>query len=230
MIDTLAQEAISHALSARWPKAIEVNSEILKKDPNNLDALNRLAKAYSEVGKVTLARKTASEVLKIDPSNPIATKALEKWKIIKSGKTSSGGGETEVENFIEEPGKTKMIYLMHLGDQKILAKIDCGDRVNLDIHSHRVEVTSKDGKYIGRLPDDLSARLKKLIAMGNKYKAHVKSADKKEVKVFIREVSKSAKIKDVQSFSTEKIDYISFTPPELVHDKQEITSDVSEEE
>ena len=46
----------------------------------------------------------------------------------------------------------------------------------------------------------------------------------------IKEVRRDKKISNTQSFSAEKIDYITFTPPELVHDKIEIQDESDMEE
>lgn len=229
MNNDLAQESILCALSGNWQKAVELNLQILKAEPQNTESLNRLARAYSEIGKTTLAKKTSQEVLKIDPFNSIAAKSLEKWKVLKKGK-SFASHSINSETFLEEPGRTKVVTLLHLGDPKTLVKLDSADEVKLDHHSHRVSVMSQDGKYVGRLPDDLSARMKKLITQGNVYQTFIMSVDKAEVKVFIREVERSAKLADIQSFQTEKIDYVSFTPPELVHSKDEIELSIPTEE
>lgn len=228
MNDTLAQDAISAALAGNWRKALEINTTILKEDQKDIDALNRLSKAYAELGKLNKARQTAKRVLKIDPFNTIATKSLEKWKGLKKGETYSSS-PSPAQVFLEEPGKTKILSLLHLGSSKILAKLDSGDEVKLNTHSHRVSVITKDGRYVGRLPDDLSARLRKLIKYGNEYSVYIKSIDKNDVKVFIREIKRSKKLKDLPSFSTEKINYISFTPPELVH-RMETSLEEDEEE
>lgn len=229
MNDDLAQESVLCALSGNWPKAVELNQKILRSEPQNTDALNRLARAYSEIGKTQLAKKTSQEVLKTDPFNSIALKSMEKWKVLKKGK-SFASHTVNSETFLEDPGRTKVVSLLHLGDPKILVKLDSADEVKLDHHSHRVSVVSQDGKYVGRLPDDLSARIKKLITQGYVYQTYIMSVDKAGVKVFIREVERAAKLSDVPSFQAEKIDYVSFTPPELVHGKEEIELSIPVEE
>lgn len=205
---TLAQKAINFALSGEWEKAIEANLEITKESPEDTEALNRLARAYSELGKVTNAKKIAQKVIKIDPSNIIAQKCLEKLKTAKDGDRRVFNKITS-EAFLEEPGKTKLITLMNPGDDKILGSIDSGEEVKLLTSSHRVSIMSMDGKYIGRLPDDLAARVISHIKSGNKYQVFIKSAEPKDVTVFMKS--------DSPSFPTEKIDYVSFTPPELIH-------------
>lgn len=224
----LAQEAISEALKGNWKKAIELNLQILKNEPENIDALNRLARAYAETGNLAKARATAQKVIKIDPYNAIAQKALQKWKGLKKGDTYASS-PSSAQIFLEEPGKTKIISLLYLGSQSVLSKLDAGDEVRLNTHSHRVSVMTLDGKYIGRLPDNLSARIRRFIQLGNSYKAFIKSADKESVKVFVRETKRTAALSDIPSFPTEKIDYISFTSPELVHKKEELQNLVEEE-
>ena len=82
-MNDLAQQAIYNALSCEWVKAVNVNEEILKENPSDIDALNRLARAQAELGKFKKARISAQKVIKIDPFNTIATKALLKWKNLK---------------------------------------------------------------------------------------------------------------------------------------------------
>ncbi|MBU0569613.1 tetratricopeptide repeat protein [Patescibacteria group bacterium] len=228
MNNDLAQNAISAALSGNWGKALEINKDIIQINPDDVDALCRLSRAYAELGKLTQARQTAKQVLKHDPFNRIATKALDKWKELKREKPyTSSLASAQV--FLEEPGKTKILPLLHPGGAKILSKLDPGDEVTLNTRSHRVSVLTNDGKYIGRLPDDLSAHLRKLIRYGNEYQVFIKSIDKNNAKVLIRETKRAKKLVNTPSFSTEKIKYISFTPPELVH-KDKVSRGDEEEE
>lgn len=229
MKDDLAQKAVSAALTGNWEEALLVNKKILQEDSKDVDALNRQARAYAELGKLSKAKACAKKVLKIDPFNTIALKSLEKWKELKRGE-SLKSTPTTPQTFLEEPGKTKILSLIHLGDYQVIANLDSGDEITLNTRSHRISVLSTDGKYVGRLPDDLSARLKKLIKLGNEYLAFIKFANAKEVRVFIREIKRAKKLADIPSFSTEKIDYISFTPPELVHKKEIYENEAEEEE
>lgn len=217
---SLAQKAISFALLGDWEAAVSTNLELLKINNNDIDALNRLARAYAETGKIDLAKSTSLKALKLDPVNSIALKCLEKWKMVKGNlkKETSEHNEPLVhENFIEESGKTKLVSLLHPGDNSVLVNCDSGDEVKLDTHPHSISVTTLSGKYIGRLPDDIAARLRNLIKNGNKYQAIIKSIKLKDVTLFIKEIEKGPKTTNETSFPTEKIEYVSFTPPELVH-------------
>jgi len=232
----LAQEAINEALKGNWGKALELNLHNLEKSPDDVATYNRIARAYAELGNLQKARVMCQKALALDPFNSIAIKSLEKWKGLKKTK---GNGKSTVpfpnkpsnpQAFLEEPGKTKIVSLLYLGSPQVLAKLDAADEVHLDTHSHRVSITTLDNKYIGRLPDDLSAKLRHLVKEGNEYRVFIKSLATNEVKVFIREIKRAKKLTDIPSFQGEKIDYISFTPPELVHKKEEISEEVMSDE
>ena len=228
-MDDLTQDAISAALKGNWSEAVVINDKILNGDAENTDALIRLARAHAELGNLSVARKICQKVLKVDPFNNIAARSLEKWKGLKKGEIYKSLPSSP-QIFLEEPGKTKIPSLLFLGSPNVLAKLDSADEVKFDTHTHRVNITTKDNKYIGRLPDDLSARLKKMMRMGNEYQVFIKSVQKTEVKVFIRETKRDKRLTDVPSFSSEKIDYVSFTSPELVHKKVESPAENESEE
>ncbi len=219
MNEELAQKAIQAALTSQWDEAVKINKAILKEDPENIDALNRLARACAELGKINLAKRASSKVLRLDPHNKIAIRLKDVWESFSTNKTKSAGPQFSANAFIEEPGKTKIVSLLHIGGAKVLYDLNAGDTVKLITHAHRVCVVTTAGKYIGRLPDDLAARLRKLIKYGNTYKVLIKSVKQTDVKIFIKETKRSEKIVNLPSFSSDKIDYVSFTPPELVHPK-----------
>jgi tetratricopeptide (TPR) repeat protein len=216
-----AQAAISAALTGEWKRAIEANLNILSDTPDDIEALNRLARAYSETGNLAKAKLTAKNVLKLDPFNPIATKCLSKWilskKSVFNGSTNHNHG---AKTFLEESGRTKITSLLNLGSTKTITSLDTGDMLSLNAHKHKVTVCTMDGVYVGKLPDDVSARLRVLIKQGYKYHVLVKSIAPSHVKLFIKEIDRPKKHKDTPSFNPEKIEYNSFTPPELVHNRK----------
>jgi len=211
-----AKIAIKHSLSGNWEQAIKYNSQILDTDPDNVDALNRLARAYLETGHKNKAIKTTKKVLKLDPLNKIATRALLKYTSIKSNSAQNYSGIKAV-SFIEEHGKTKMLTLINTAGGLVIDTLEPGVEVKLNTHSNKVSVLTLEGKYVGRLPDDIGTKLKRLTTKGNEYDVHVKSVHNGTVKIFIREIHRAKELENVPSFTGEKIDYVSFTPPELVH-------------
>lgn len=226
-MDTLAQRAIDEAIKGNWPQAQKLNEEILKTEDKNREALNRLARAYAELGKIPKAITTYKKVLKIDPYNSIAQKALIRLNAIKDRPVKKKNGNRNPGTFItpnlfiEEPGKTKAVTLLHLGGVNIIASLDAGQSVSLTPNAHRVSVLTQDDEYIGRLPDDLANRIIKFSRMGNEYDAFIRSVSPECVKVFIREASRCPELKDTPSFpSMEKPAYVSFTSPDSIHEER----------
>ncbi len=199
MDNDLAQQAISAALRGNWSKALKINLELLDFAPEDTSLLNRIARAYAEIGKLSKARAYAKKVIVLDPLNSIAIKHIEKWT--GSDKIITTFHQTVAPHtFLEEPGRTKMIELLNIGGIKVIATLDCGDEVKLTANAHKISVSTVDGKFIGKLPDDISNRLIKLIRYGNTYLVVVKSVNSKSIVIFIRELKRSPKVQNVASF------------------------------
>ena len=54
-----ATAAIEEALKQNWKKAIELNRHIIKENPNDIEALNRLAFALTEMGLIKEAKQVS---------------------------------------------------------------------------------------------------------------------------------------------------------------------------
>jgi hypothetical protein len=65
--------------------------------------------------------------------------------------------------------------------------------------------------------------------LGNEYQSLIKSIDPNEVTIFVREVARGAKAKDVVSFPAEKIEYTSFTSPSLIRKPDETETPIEDE-
>lgn len=203
----LELKAVAQAIKLNWAKAAEINTEILIEFPEDVPTINRLAKAYMEMGEINKCIKTLKLVLRIDKYNPIALKNLQKAGQIhvKGGKKTNNLPTRTIKStclFIEEPGKTKIFRLLNLAPKSILITINPLDEVTLAPKRHTIQILNMEGKYVGALPDDVAKRLTTLIKGGNKYEAFVKSAEKKEIDVFIRETFKGSKYKNQPSFLT----------------------------
>ena len=211
-ISLLCQFAIESALSSNWTDAVKINEKILKSDPANVEALNRLARAYCLQGLNAKAGKTYQKVLGIDPYNTIAKRNLEKISKLapgsKNGKPdvhSNDSTATITQNlsavFVFEPGKTKVINLLNLASPSVLATLNCGEKVSFVPKKHSITITKDDGTYLGALPDDLSFKLIAFISGGNKYETYVKYATTKSLAIFIRETERSSKFTNQPSFA-----------------------------
>ena len=188
-LSSLIHQAIKAALANSWEEAIEYNLKILSHDPHNIDALNRLTQAYKELGKVNLAKATTNKVLKLDHSNPIAKKNLP--RLTAPAAPISPPSTINPQLFLEEPGKTKSVNLTKVTESSLLHRLTPGQLVNLTPKSRTITVATSTGTYLGSLPDDLSARLIKLIRLGNRYTALVRSIGPRYLAVMIRETSRS---------------------------------------
>lgn len=192
MNETLAQKAIIAALQCDWETALRMNLELIKLAPQDIDAINRISKAYYELGDPKRAIKYCKKALEIDSLNTIAAKSLDKYMaacdhILDFDDEQVMPRRVTQEFFIEEPGKTKTVSLINLGETKVILGLSCGDNVNLSPGRHRVMVSTALGRHVGKIPDDLASRLLYLMNVGYKYDVYVKSASVQQVKVFIRE-------------------------------------------
>ncbi|OGE30723.1 hypothetical protein A3C59_03335 [Candidatus Daviesbacteria bacterium RIFCSPHIGHO2_02_FULL_36_13] len=200
----LSQLAIDAALDSRWGEALKYNKQIIKLDPQNVDALNRQARVYMEMGKFNLSKKYYGEVIRIDPYNPIAQKNL---KIIKSFKPNGQNGlahnvfsKLSPTLFLQEPGKTKIVNLLKVCEPQKLSKAFCGMKVNMIIKNRRITIVDEGGSYLGVLPDDVNYSLLRLIKGGNKFDLFVKSIRVNSLAVLIKETYRSKRFKNQPSF------------------------------
>ncbi len=186
----LAQKAITAALECDWEKALSYNLQIIQKNPEDIQAINRLAKAEYELGNKKKAISYTKKVLKIDALNTIAQKNLERFqKELFRGKNSQKN-HIHSQIFLEEPGKTKIVSLIHLADSNNLMQLNCAQKVSIICGNHRVNVTTSSGQYIGKLPDDLASRIIRLKKSGYEYEAFIKAVDEDEVRIFLREIKR----------------------------------------
>lgn len=200
----LEKQAIKAAMKRAWDQAIELNQKILETEPKNIAALNRLARAFWEKGNFALAEKTYHQTLAIDRYNPIAKKNLR--RLADQEKTSLKSkvkkGEAEGAIFLEEPGKTKVVKLVRLASPSVLSELDSADEVLLSPKKYTISITSTDGTYLGTIPDDLSHRLLRFIKGGNQYQAFVKTVDRQNLEIFIRETKRAPKFRNLPSFTS----------------------------
>lgn len=208
----LASKAIKAALEGKWQEATLLNEEILKYEKDNIEALSRLAKAYLELENNQKAIRLYRQVLKLDRFNPIAKRTLERLKGIskKIGQNRLVKSQVKTDFFIEEPSKTKTVTLVRTGDTHILSQLNVADIVIFKPNKHSISIYDQKNHYLGRLPDDLSSRLIKLISRGNKYTAVVKFVDKKNLQIFIREIKQSKRNANISSFPSKTAGYQTF--------------------
>lgn len=201
----LSRLAIDAALNCRWEEALKLNKKIIKEDNQNTDALSRLARVYMEMGRLPLARKYYSSVIKIDPYNPIALKNL---KIIKTIKSNGPVREPHTVSltklsaslFLQEPGKTKIVTLLKVAEPQKLSQVYCGMPVEMVSKNRKITIIDNYGNYLGAMPDDISHHLLRLLHGGNKYELFIKSIRVNGLAVLIKETFRSKRFKNQPSF------------------------------
>jgi len=185
-----SKQAIALAMQGRWREAIAVNESIIGSFPNDVDAYNRLGKAYMELGEYSQAREAYSQAMKLDPHNTIAKKNLGRLSHLGEGVVDSWGDSHKVEpqHFIEEIGKAGVVNLYRLASPQILARMVAGDKVYLKIDGADLVVENSRGEYLGLVEPRHGQRLIKLMEGGNKYSAAILSSAEDKATVVIREV------------------------------------------
>ena len=208
-IAALNKEAINAALECRWEEALELNKQITEFEPENIAALNRLAKSLFELGKYSQSKKTYQSVLTIDPYNPIAQRNLKLLATFKADASIPLTGENHEKqkmsatSFLQEPGVTKIVNLVKLAEPNKLSTLSAGMIVNLIPKTRCISISTLDNTYLGVLPDDISHQMIKLIKGGNKYTALIKSVKPNGLTILVRETFRARRFKNQPSFSTD---------------------------
>jgi len=69
-----SKEAITLALQGQWKEAVAINLSLIEKFPSDVEALNRLGRAYMELGEYKDAEAAYRKTLAVDQYNGIAQK------------------------------------------------------------------------------------------------------------------------------------------------------------
>ena len=113
---SLEQQAIKAALNKEWYKAIGLNEQILKEKTDAVSALNRMGRAYAEIGDIKRAKEYFKETLKHDPINQTAEKNLRDLsKYTKKARTIRMEEPTKKSDFIIEPATTAKLQINFSG-------------------------------------------------------------------------------------------------------------------
>lgn len=193
----LKQEAINAAKNSDWAKAILINQEIIERYGEEPETMNRLGLAYLKNNQVAEAKKTFKRTLEIDKSNIIANKHLDK---IKNNESSVDIIFNQDNDFIEEPGKSKIVTLHRLAGKDQLKKLKVGQVCFLQLKNRYISIVDENDRHIGALPEDISFRLSKLISNGNEYRCVVYKVNEKQCLIQVKETFRSKKNEQIVSF------------------------------
>ncbi len=184
-----SKQAVALAMEGRWQEVVEANKSLLEKFPDDIDAYNRLGRAYMELADYAAAKGAYEKALGLDPYNVIAQKNLSRLALLRkaAGAGEAPAAKVEPQQFIKEVGKAGVVSLGSLAPAEQLARLVTGAAVSLKIDGARLVAEAANGEYLGQVEPRHAMRLIKLMEGGNKYSAAIVSATDTAVTVMIRE-------------------------------------------
>jgi len=222
--------SIQQALEGAWQKALTNNQKILNQKPNDINALNRLAKAHLELNQPALAKKNLQKILELDSTNRIALNNLTKLNKKNSNSNSQKPITSPIISFIEEPGKTQVLSLTTLAPKSTLTKLQTGQEVFLKSAARKIKLITSDKQYIGCIPDDLSRILSHRLKLGSKYQIFIRSATFDRIQIFIKETKQGKRLRNSPTFSTNQSGKIYMNQPQIIQPPLEIFDPDTESE
>ena len=207
LIRDKSRQAVSLAMECRWQEAVDVNEELLDIIPGNVEASNRLGRAYLELGDCARARTAFERTLRNAPDNAIAQKNLDRLDGIASvygaNAPAAPAATVSSSSFIGDSGKTARITLPHRSS----ALLSVGAPVTLRAEDGGVLIEYPTGEVIGAAPPNLGVRMARLMAGGNRYMGVLVASSPEGVTVLLRETHQAPSQRNIVSFPvTEQAD------------------------
>ncbi len=182
-----AEQAIQLAMQSKWQDAVQVNHAILSLFPEDVDALNRLGKALSELGQVAEAREAYRRALAIDSTNTIARRNLD--RLAAAGEAAprrEARAAADPQLFIEEMGRTGVTTIQNIAPD-LMSHLSAGEALNLVARENALTVQTADGGELGTVEPKIGSRLLRLMEGGNRYAAAITSIVDTSCKIIIKE-------------------------------------------
>ena len=207
----MAEKAIALALRNKWTEAAEINRSLLEQTSDDIDALNRLAKALLELAQMDDARETLKRVIALAPSNVIAQRNVERLTRAEADENvqinpTISKTAFSLDIFMEEATKSTTTSLVDTGDSSAFQRLTGGEQVELVQDGAKLLVESRRGDHLGRIPPILAGRLTSLMDGGNRYAAAALHFADEEVRVIIREIYQEPSQSEIPSFPPQKPD------------------------
>ena len=217
----LGQDAVRYARNGDWERARDANCAILRQQPDDCEAANRLAKALMELGDLAHARPVLLTLCQRFPGNAIARKNLARLQKLESSSSSSSAasaaavaitprapatgradfpGNFPAGSFIEEGGKSCSTTLRRYPETAALAPVDAGAALTLHPEPSGVSVATADGQRLGNIEPRLARRLRQLMTGGNRYAAIAVHASDDAISLIIRETYRHPALRNIVSF------------------------------
>ncbi len=205
----LGREAVSLALKGEWERATEVNKAILELFTEDVEAMNRMAKAFIELGHYADAKAVLDRVCEVAPYNNIAKKnraRLEQMGANPSANKQIRKATGAPQLFIEESGKLATTVLRKVPSRRIASHVSPGDPVTLQQENNAMNVYYGDAEFVGQVEPKMGKRLIQLIQGGNTYAAAIIGVNDEGISVIIREMFRHRSLQNVCSFPTKSKD------------------------
>ncbi|MCL4541694.1 MAG: tetratricopeptide repeat protein [Chloroflexi bacterium] len=202
----LTDQAIALAMQGDWERAVEVNRQLLTFYPHEIDALNRLGKALSELGLYREAYAAYEQALQQDPGNSIAQRNVVRLRNLALQEDTPRVAAVKSEHidprlFVEEQGRTVIAPLEERAPATVLARVTSGDIVYLRPEGRTLYITNASGEVLGHLESRLGDRLIGFMDLGNRYIAAIKSVSDSSISIFIREIYQDPSVQGTPSFA-----------------------------
>jgi hypothetical protein len=202
----LIERSIELAMQNSWEEAAHANRRLVEQFEPDVEAWNRLGKAYAELGRIADAREAYNHALTIEPANAIAQRNATRLNLIKGSVIQVSRDRHDAVDarfFIEETGKTIARSIFTSVPPEVLAKVSAGEPLRLEPREDLIVVKTTSGQELGLLDGKLSARLVELLAGGNQYAAAAVRIEGRYIRVMIRETYQAPQLTGRVSFPPE---------------------------
>ncbi len=181
----LHKTAIDAALKEKWHEAESLNRQILENKPEDLDAKNRLGRAYIHLGEFSKAKKILKEVLESDPINTVALKNFKIASEKKYDKFHTSFADPRA--LIIEPGTTTEVDLIILAKRITADNFYPGESIEVKLDKNSISFYKKGIlNVLGSLNSDLLKRLQAAKKTGGTFSASYLNGKDKNIKVLMR--------------------------------------------
>ncbi len=193
--------AVLQAMQGKWKDAIKLNQEIISENPNDVDAYNRLGKAFSEIGEIKKSKNAFGKALELSPQNVIAKKNLTRINLMVDTKTKPKNAlPSNLIVSVEKSTITTTTSLVNIASSETLLTLSGGQKLEIITDKDILKINNDSGQYIGQIEPKIGLRLSKLIKGGNKYDVTVISVTQEEVIALIKEIFKHPSQANIISF------------------------------
>lgn len=200
------RKSVEFATESSWIDAVATNQLIIEDCPWDIEAFNRLGKAFTELGKNKDATDAFECALVISPNSIIAKKNLSRLeKVPRSKGSPTLKTNTGTSTYIEERGKTGVTKLVDIPPNSDLSNLIVGHSVDIVPSGRGIRVKDQSGSDIGSVEPKLGARLHRLIKGGNRYDASITSVLDDGASVIIRETHRDPSQANIPSFTAKVI-------------------------